>query len=135
ARTFPRPDRSANLTAITNDEAGSQAMKTGFIGTFVISWSQTEIDGLEFAPQDALHVGAAWSWRGDALRVDGPAGILRLDESDGQADLRRRAARNVRRLVGAALRPSGADAGAAAEPPHPMADSVFVATDGARAYT
>ena len=55
-------------------------MKTGFLGTFVISWSQTEIDGLEAAPVHSLKVGAAWAWRGDAIRVDGPNDILRLDE-------------------------------------------------------
>ena len=46
-------------------------MKTGFRGTFVISWSQTEVDGLEAAPVKNLSVGAAWSWRGDAVQVDG----------------------------------------------------------------
>ncbi|MDE1132458.1 MAG: hemolysin-type calcium-binding protein, partial [Ascidiaceihabitans sp.] len=39
-------------------------MKTGLKGTFVVSWSQTEIDGLEAAPVQSLNVGAAWSWRG-----------------------------------------------------------------------
>ena len=62
-------------------------MKTGFRGTFVISWTQTEIDGLEAAPVSALDVGAAWSWRGEALRVDGPSDLLRLDMADGEKDL------------------------------------------------
>ena len=44
-------------------------MKTGFRGAFVISWSQTEVDGLVSAPVQALSVGAAWSWRGDLVRV------------------------------------------------------------------
>ena len=51
-------------------------MKTGFTGTFVISWSQTELDGLASAPTDALRIGAAWSWHGDSLRLDGPPALL-----------------------------------------------------------
>jgi len=78
-------------------------MKTGFRGTFVISWSQTEVDGLEAAPVPSLAVGAAWAWRGDAVRVDGPRDVLRLDRADGSEALRRRATRMVHRLVGAAL--------------------------------
>jgi len=34
-------------------------MGTGFRGTFVISWSQTEIDGLDATPVQNLTVGAA----------------------------------------------------------------------------
>lgn len=78
-------------------------MKTGFRGTFVISWSQTEIDSLDAAPVQNLKVGAAWAWRGDAIRVDGPNDVLRLDQADGAEQLRKRAARMVHRLVGAAL--------------------------------
>ena len=109
-------------------------MKTGFKGTFVISWSQTEIDGLDAAPVQSLNVGAAWSWRGDAVRVDGPSDVLRLDRADGSANLRKRAARMVHRLVGAAVdhKPLA---------PHeftdanPLVDSSFVVTDGAHSYT
>ena len=72
-------------------------MKTGFRGTFVISWSQTDIDGLEAAPLDALQVGAAWSWRGEAVQVDGPNDVLRLEGAEEVANLRRHAARKVRR--------------------------------------
>ena len=108
-------------------------MGTGFRGTFVISWSQTEVDGLEAAPLHALNVGAAWSWRGDAVRVDGPNGLLRLDEADGEGQLRRRAARMVRRLVGAAVthktRLDEVDV------QDPMMESGFVVTDGAQTYS
>ncbi|MGR3760056.1 Hint domain-containing protein [Roseobacteraceae bacterium NS-SX3] len=108
-------------------------MKTGFRGTFVISWSQTEVDGLEAAPLDALDVGAAWSWRGDAVRVDGPPELLRLEMADGEADLRRRAARSVRRLVGAAVQNrSGLGA---VEADEPLMDSSFVVTNGVQSYT
>ena len=78
-------------------------MKTGFSGTFVISWTQTEVDGLEAAPVQSLNVGAAWSWRGDVVRVDGPGELLRLERADGDMTNRKRAARMVRRLVGAAI--------------------------------
>ena len=78
-------------------------MKTGFRGTFVISWTQTEVDGLGAAPLDAIEAGAAWSWRGDTVQVDGPNDVLRLDMADGEANLRKRAARKVRRLIGAAV--------------------------------
>ena len=82
-------------------------MKTGFRGTFVISWSQTEVDGLEASPVQSLSVGAAWSWRGDVVRVDGPSEVLRLERADGDRINRKRAARMVRRLVGAAIRADG----------------------------
>ncbi|WP_028095668.1 Hint domain-containing protein [Pseudodonghicola xiamenensis] len=108
-------------------------MGTGFRGTFVISWSQTEIDGLEDAPMGALDIGAAWSWRGDTLRVDGPNGLLRLEGADGEAEIRRRAARSVRRLVGAAVQ-NIVDLDAV-EVDEPLMDRYFVVTDGARSYT
>jgi Hint domain-containing protein len=108
-------------------------MKTGFRGAFVISWSQTDVDGLESAPIEALEVGAAWSWHGDAVRVDGPSEVLRLDMADGEAELRRRAARTVRRLVGAAVQ-NRTDL-AAIDIDEPIMDSSFVVTNGAQSYT
>lgn len=108
-------------------------MKTGFRGTFVISWSQTEIDGLRAAPLETLANGAAWSWFGESVRVDGPSDILRLDQADGEADLRRRAARTVRRLVGAA-RLNTTDL-TAVEVDDPLMDQSFVVTDGINSYT
>ena len=112
-------------------------VKTGFLGTFVISWSQTEIDGLEAAPVQSLKVGAAWSWRGDTICVDGPNNVLRLDKADDAEQLRRRAARKVQRLVGAALEK---------EPPierdphngntyEPLMHNSFTMTDGVGRYT
>ena len=112
-------------------------MGTGFRGTFVISWSQTEIDGLDAAPVQHLNVGAAWSWRGDAVRVDGPSDVLRLDDANGAENLRKRATRMVHRLVGAALE---RDVQKQARPlkhspdTHLM-DNSFVVTDGGKSYT
>ena len=109
-------------------------MKTGFRGTFVISWSQTQVDGLEGAPVQSLTVGAAWAWRGDALRVDGPQTVLRLDEAEGSEAMRRRAARMVERLVGAALEYKPIEAVAERDDASAL-DSSFVVTDGAKSYT
>ena len=108
-------------------------MRTGYQGTFVISWSQTEIDGIKAAPPSALTVGAAWSWNGDPVRVDGPTSILRLDHAEGETEIRKRAARMVRRLVGAAVsRNTRLDD---VDVDHPMTDSSFVVTDGTNSYT
>lgn len=108
-------------------------MKTGFRGTFVISWSQTEVDGLGAAPVSSLNVGAVWSWRGDAVRVDGPSELLRLERADGDVANRKRAARMVRRLVGAAItHTKDIDK---IEVDDPLIDSGFVVTDGAQSYT
>ncbi|MCB5200796.1 Hint domain-containing protein [Loktanella sp. TSTF-M6] len=77
-------------------------MKTGFRGTFVIPWSQMELDGLHSPPVDHVRVGAIWSWTGVPVRVDGPSAVLPLGRSEEQADLRKRAAPTVRRLLDAA---------------------------------
>ncbi|MGC1496913.1 MAG: Hint domain-containing protein [Sulfitobacter sp.] len=113
-------------------------MKTGFKGTFVISWSQTEIDGLDAAPVQNLNVGAAWAWRGDAIRVDGPNDVLRLDQADGAENLRKRAARMVHRLVGAALEreaPASLTQNREDLQAGPLMDNSFVVTDGGKSYT
>lgn len=108
-------------------------MGTGYRGTFVISWSQTELDGLQAASPSLLTVGAAWSWQGDAVRVDGPTSILRLDQADGDTDIRKRAARMVRRLVGVAVAPEKRLIDADVH--QPLRDSSFVVTDGSQSYT
>lgn len=108
-------------------------MKTGFKGTFVISWSQTMLDGMEAVPLQSLDVGSAWSWSGDAVRVDGPSELLRLDEADGDASIRKRAAKMVRKLVGAAL--THTSDLSAVEVEHPLQDSSFVVTNGSQSYT
>ncbi len=108
-------------------------MTTGFGGTFVISWSQTEVDGLEAAPLHALNVGAAWSWRGDVVQVDAAGDVLRLGPAEGEAELRKRAARMVRRLVGAAITQTrDLDA---VQVSSPLEENGFVVTDGAQSYT
>jgi Hint domain len=101
-------------------------MGTGSRATFVFSWAQTEVDGVVAAPLEVLAVGAVWRWTGGAVRLDGAPDILLLDGALGQTDLRRRAARAVRRLVGAAL-----SAPTALLPEGPVStDQSFVVTDG-----
>ena len=108
-------------------------MKTGFNGTFVISWSQTDIDGQHAAPVTDLDVGTAWSWTGEAVRVDGPSGILPLAASTGEADIRKRAALTVRRLLSSAqLDTRKMDAAVLQEP---LFDDSFRVTDGYDVWT
>ena len=108
-------------------------MGAGFLGTFVISWSQTEVDGLGAAPISAIQKGAVWSWRGDAVRVDGPTDLLRLERGESEMILRRKAARMVRKLVGAAM--SGTNRIEDIDVEEPLQDSAFVVSDGQQSYT
>lgn len=45
-------------------------MRTGNNGQAVITWTQTEIDGLEDAPLGHVVVGSAWSWCGRAVQLN-----------------------------------------------------------------
>ncbi|MDA7963910.1 hypothetical protein [Ruegeria sp.] len=55
-------------------------MRTGNNGRRAITWTQTELDGLEAAPLTQLVVGASWSWRGRAVALDG-ADAVGLDQT------------------------------------------------------
>ncbi|SOB90471.1 Hint domain-containing protein [Rhodobacter sp. JA431] len=111
-------------------------MQPGYLGTFVISWAQTEIDGTFAAPIEALSTGACWRWTGEAVRVDGPSAPLLLTGAEGAADVRLRAARVVRRLLGAAMDEGGAGADAllARDRTPDLPDQSFTITDGIEAY-
>ncbi len=108
-------------------------MRTGFRGTFVISWSQTETDGLKAAPLDVLAVGASWRWSGEAVRVDGAQDVLLLEGAAGAADIRKRAARMVRRLIGTAITSRGDTIEDDYSPDVP--EQGFIVTDGTQSYT
>ncbi len=108
-------------------------MKTGSQGTFVISWSQTETDGLKAAPLDLLTVGASWRWSGAPVRIDGPQGVLILNEAEGASEIRKRAARMVRRLIGTAV--GGGDKAPDGEVEPDIPDQSFLVTDGHQTYT
>lgn len=113
-------------------------MRAGFKGTYVMSWSQAELDGLQAPRLSALRVGASWSWAGEAVRVDGPGDILLLDQADADRTIRRRAARIVRRLVGAVLEGDprqGSSRNPEIDADDPLVDGGFVLTDGRRSYT
>lgn len=111
-------------------------MGTRFRGTFVISWSQTEIDGLKAAPLDVLAVGAAWRWSGQPVQVDGGHGPLILEGAKGVQEMRRRAARMVRRLIGAAVTGAAADVEPMTEAEaEDASDQGFIVTDGHESWS
>lgn len=84
----------------------------------------------------ALSVGAAWAWRGDAVRVDGPSDVLQLDDADGAENLRKRAARMVHRLVGTALERGPSTRISDKSDEHSaLTDNSFVVTDGGKSYS
>jgi hypothetical protein len=107
-------------------------MGTGTKATFVISWSQTEVDGVKAVTLDMLTVGAAWRWSGNAVRIDAPGGVLLLEGAEGAADMRQRAARMVQRLIGVAV--GSGDRTEGAEEPDEMPDQCFIVTDGLQSY-
>lgn len=107
-------------------------MNASFAGTFVIPWSQTETDGVSGAPAGVLTVGSGWRWFGQLTRLDGPNSVMRLGAGESATDLRRRAARAVRRIVGNIQRETGASQ---VEDDDPSGDRGFVVTDGIRSFT
>lgn len=100
-------------------------------GVFVISWSQTEVDGIRAPASGLLRVGAGWRWLGEAIRVDHSGAALLLEGAEGAQELQRRAARMVRRLVGAAV----ALDETAAPLPDPQAEQDFLLTDGRQSWS
>ena len=65
--------------------------------------------------------------------MDGPDGLLRLDRADGEAQIRKRAARIVRRLVGAAV--SQTTRLEEIELDDRLQEDSFIVTDGLRSYS
>ncbi|MEM6276312.1 MAG: Hint domain-containing protein [Pseudomonadota bacterium] len=109
-------------------------METGCRGTFVISWSQTQTDGENAATPTTLAAGKTWRWDGEVVRIDGPGALLRLDGANGEAELRRRAADRVRKLVGAARAELSDGVPEGSDLPEPLWDGCFAVTDGHEAY-
>ncbi|PRY92400.1 Hint domain-containing protein [Donghicola tyrosinivorans] len=102
----------------------------GIAGTFVIEWSQTEIDGIKGAALGAVMGGSSWRWDGDALRVDGPNSVLPLVDALGEDALRRRAAPKAQRILGdEVIKRPDADLPATASGCH------IIITDGLRSHT
>ena len=108
-------------------------MMAGPEGTFVISWAQTEIDGLSGAPVASLDAGAVWIWRGEPVRIDGATGYAGVWPGDTMDQHRRRAATSARRIVARALVQEGVRT--------PYVDDIcefdrtFSLTDGRRKWT
>ncbi len=103
-------------------------------GTFVISWEQTEVDGIAAAPIAAISRGAVWRWSGAVQCIDGPGGVLTPQRISEREACRARAARAVRRF----WRPAGSSDLRRACPPdtedrHP--DPGFTVTDGRYSYS
>lgn len=110
-------------------------MITGSRGTFVISWTQTEVDGVKGASLDLLSVGATWRWTGEVVRVDGSADLLLLEGAEGKAEMRKRAARMVRRLIGTVIGKAEFPAEEAAEEGgDDLPDQGFIVTDGVQSF-
>ena len=103
-------------------------MQTRLSGTYVIPWTQTELDGQSSPSVAEIGPGRTWVWTGDAVRVDGPTEVVPLGAAEGDAELRRRAALTVRRL----LRSIDANVATPAPPllQDPLFDKSFVVTDG-----
>ncbi|MEM6477482.1 MAG: Hint domain-containing protein [Pseudomonadota bacterium] len=112
-------------------------METSCRGTFVISWSQTQTDGETAAKPTALAAGKTWRWDGEVVRIDGPGALLRLDRANGEAELRRKAAERVRKLIGAA-RSNARDLSSIdlseVDPAIGLGDECFLVTDGREAF-
>jgi hypothetical protein len=110
-------------------------MITGSRGTFVISWTQTEVDGVKGASLDLLSVGAAWRWTGELVRVDGQTDLLLLEGAEGKAEMQKRAARMVRRLIGSAVGKAAEDRPEEkAEEFDDLPDQGFIVTDGVQSF-
>ena len=110
-------------------------MITGSRGTFVISWTQTEVDGVKGASLDLLSVGATWRWTGEVVRVDGSTDLLLLEGAEGKAEMRKRAARMVRRLIGSAIgKAEGPAEETAEEGGDDLPDQGFIVTDGVQSF-
>ncbi|MEM9432710.1 MAG: Hint domain-containing protein [Pseudomonadota bacterium] len=70
-------------------------MATRIKGAFVLSSTQTFLDGLPCRARSVPRVGQVWSWQGDAIRLDGPNDKLLLSDPIDHNDLRESAARAV----------------------------------------
>ncbi len=102
-------------------------------GTFVISWAQTEIDGIVAAPVASLDAGAVWMWHGNPVQIDAATARFSGQRVTETADHRRRAAASARRIVARALVLEGVRTPFVEDTVE--FDRAFVLTDGQRSWT
>ena len=107
-------------------------MISNYRGTYVLSWSQTSVDGLPMAPVSALCVGATWRWAGVPTRVDGSGERLVLDGASNIAELRMRASKAVDKILGG--RSCGRNRISHADDNEPLFERSFSLTDGRRVF-
>lgn len=107
-------------------------MGTGFRGAFVISWTQTWVEGYPAEQQQELAAGMTWRWFGHARALEGDGAALTLTASRDHAELRSRAARVVRKML---QRPAPGPAELAADEADPVFRGAFIVSDGARFFT
>jgi hypothetical protein len=70
--------------------------------SYLISWSQTSVEGLQGPPVPAIETGLSWSWHGEPVALDHPGGG---HHAVGPDDFRRTSTNAVRRLLGRTLPP------------------------------
>lgn len=107
-------------------------MAPAFRGIFVVSWSQTEADGQRMPPVALVRVGTGWRWSGQAVRIDQPGLAPLSNHPDNDPELGRRAARMVRRLIGAAI---ARDERIPDEDVAPESEQDFLLTDGRKTWS
>lgn len=98
----------------------------GRSGTYLISWSQTEIDGHSEASQDALSVGAYWRWSGASVNLENATEIPPRHSFETAESFRRHSAMAARAVVGQAIGLGPADAAAQEK----AGDRTFTLSDG-----
>ena len=76
-------------------------------------------------------VGSIWRWQGEAICVDAPRDLLLLGQPSGEIDVRRRAARSVRRMLGPMV---AVDVPAMRSSLDAAVGQNFVVTDGRTSY-
>lgn len=106
-------------------------MRAGSRNTYIISWSQAELDGLDNAKLSSVCEGAVWRWRGEAMKLDHQSVPERLDNSNRE-DARRHAAQIVRTLVTKAV--CGLSNATRAQAIGSYFDHFIVITDGVRRF-
>lgn len=103
-------------------------MDIGPRAVHAFSWAQVEVEDIAAAPLAMVVTGACWRWRGEALRLDGPQGLLPLGPAAGAAETRARAARALHRWL-----KTPAPAPESALDPEPARQG-FTVTDGRHAW-